>query len=442
MFNCIADRAMHSGAAPAAAFAFLTFLAPSAIAQPAPASEFRRAQPESHGMSTARLAQIDTVMQGLVDSARAAGISVLVLRDGVIMKSGVYGWSDVQARRPLQSDALFRIASQSKAVTSVAVMMLVEEGKLQLSDPVQDWLPTFARKMVATDSGDIPARRAITIRDLLTHSAGLSYGGEAQVRQRYEAAGLGQAAGQGWYFADKTEPICTTMDRLGTLPSVAQPGARFVYGYATDVLGCVVERISGKSLDAFFRERIFGPLRMRDTHFFVPVSDSSRLAVVHSVGDAGLQRAEAGARGQGMYVDGPRTSYSGGAGLVSSIQDYARFVQMLLNGGELDGARILAPHTVSLMSTDHLGDTYTLPGLGFGLGFQILQSPSLAGRYGAPGSYGWAGAYATTYWIDPAERLAVLIMTQTLPSGGLTASDRLRAIVYSSITESGMSAKR
>ncbi len=395
-----------------------------------------RVQPEEVGMSSARLSFVDSVMQRLVNSSRAAGISVLVLRDGKVVKSAVYGWSDREQRRPMQHNTLFRIASQTKAITSVAAMMLVEEGKLQLNDPVQRFVPSFARMRVATDTGDVPARRAVTIRDLLTHAAGLSYGTDASVRTRYEAEGLGPAAGQGWYFADKTEPICTTIDRLGTLPMVSQPGERFVYGYGTDVLGCVIERVAGVPLDVFFRERIFSKLKMHDTYFYVPADQASRVSVVYGASAAGLQRAASGAVGQGAYVDGPRISFSGGAGLVSAIEDYARFLQMLLNGGELDGARLLAPLTVSLMTADHLGSAYAVPGFGFGLGFQVLESPSLAGRHGAPGGFGWGGAYATSYWVDPAERLVMLIMTQTLPSGGLDAADRLRTIVYSSIIES------
>jgi CubicO group peptidase (beta-lactamase class C family) len=406
-----------------------------AAAAPAAGQRLPRVDPEAVGMSSVRLARIDTVMRAAVDSTRTAGIAVLVLRDGQVVKAGTYGWADREAQRPLGPDALFRIASQTKAVTSVAAMMLVEEGRLRLSDPVQRWMPTFAGMSVVSGDESTPARRPITIRDLLTHSAGLSYGNEPAVRELYAAAGLGPAAGHGWYFADKEEPICTTLDRLGTLPVVAHPGERYVYGYGTDVLGCVVERVSGRTLDAFFRERIFRPLRMSDTHFFLPVTERPRLAAVHAAGPGGLRRAAEGATGQGAYVDGPRASFSGGAGLVSSIDDYARFLQMLLNGGELDGARILAPHTVALMTADHLGTLYTSPGLGFGLGFEVLEEPGRAGRYGTPGAYGWGGAYATTYWIDPEERLVALIMTQTLPSGGLDVADRFRTLVYAALLQ-------
>jgi CubicO group peptidase (beta-lactamase class C family) len=395
-----------------------------------------RTQPEAVGMSGERLDRIDAVMQRYVDSDRTAGIAVLVLRDGQVVKSGAYGWADREAARPLRTDALFRVASQTKAVTSVAAMMLVEEGRLALSDPVSRWVPSFASATVLRDGAPQALQRAITIRDLLTHTAGLSYGGEPAIRQAYEAAGLGPAAGRGWYFADKTEPICDTMDRLGTLPLVAQPGERFVYGYATDVLGCVVERVAGQSLDAFFQERIFRPLRMTDTYFFVPPAQRARLATVYAAEGGRLERAPEGPRGQGEYAEGPRRSFSGGAGLVSTIEDYARFLRMLANGGESDGVRLLAPYSVALMTQDHLGAVGGRQGMGFGLGFEVLERPGLVPRFGAPGAYGWGGAYATTYWVDPAERIVALIMTQTLPGGGLDAADRFRTLVYSAITES------
>jgi CubicO group peptidase (beta-lactamase class C family) len=382
----------------------------------------------------ARLARVDSVLQAQVDGGRAAGIAVLVVRDGAEVKAGAYGWADRESGRALRSDVLFRIASQTKAVTSVAAMMLVEEGKLRLGDPARRWIPGLGSAGVAGDAGVDRLRRPVTIRDLLTHTAGLSYGTEPHVREAYAAAGLGPAAGAGWYFADKEEPICASMDRLAGLPLVAQPGERFVYGYATDVLGCVIERVSGQPLDEFFRSRIFMPLNMVDTHFFVPVEKLDRLATVYASGRGGLERAQAGAHGQGDYAAGPAASFSGGAGLVSTLDDYGRFLQMLANGGELDGVRLLSPHTVGLMTADHLGAVYDRPGLGFGLGFEVLTDPGLAGRFGVRGSYGWGGAYSTTYWVDPAERLVALIMTQTMPSGGLDAADRFRALVYAALT--------
>jgi CubicO group peptidase (beta-lactamase class C family) len=317
-------------------------------------------------------------------------------------------------------DAIFRIASQTKAITSAAIMILLEEGKVALNDPVARFIPAFTSTTVAvaTDTGRaiVPARRAITIRDLLTHTAGISYGTDSLVAKLYEAKGLGPAAGFGWYTADKDEPVCATMERLATLPFVAQPGERWVYGYNTDVLGCVVERASGMALDAFVASRITGPLGMVDTHFFLPQAKRDRLAAVYaSTGDGTIQRAPDGARGQGHYVDGPRRSFAGGAGLVSTARDYARFLQMLLGGGAVDGVRILAPATVRLMATNALGTLYSTSGTGFGLGFETVE------RFGASaltseGTFSWGGAYGSNYRVDPKEKLVVVFMIQQIPN--------------------------
>ncbi|MEO7963010.1 MAG: serine hydrolase, partial [Gemmatimonadaceae bacterium] len=229
--------------------------------------------------------------------------------------------------------------------------------------------------------------------------------------------GLGPAAGWGWYTADKDEPICTTMERLASLPFVSQPGEAWVYGYNSDILGCVVERAAGVPFDVFLRTRITEPLGMRDTYFFLPPEKRDRLVTVYASGEgkAALTRAPDGARGQGHYVEGPRRSFSGGAGLVSTARDYARLLQMMLNGGALDGARILAPSTVALMTTNHVGTLFSTSGLGFGLGFQI------DGRFGAngpggEGGYGWGGAYGSGYHVDPASRLVYSFMINQLPN--------------------------
>ena len=406
--------------------------AASAFAQGLP-----RGRPDPLGFAPDRLARIDSVMQRYVDSGRVAGVVTLVARHGRVAQLGAYGWSDREAGRRMSADAIFRIASQSKAVTSVAVMMLVEAGRLGLADPVSRWLPGFATAAVATpDTAHprVPLRRPISIRDLLTHTAGISYGTDSLVAPLYRAAGLGPAAGYGWYFADKTEPICASMDRLAALPFVAQPGERFVYGYNTDILGCLVERVSRMPLDEFLRTRIFAPLKMRDTHFFLPTAERERLAAVYAVTDRGIVRAPDGPLGQGSYVDGPRASFSGGAGLLSTAGDYARFLQMLLNGGTLDGARILAPATVALMTRNQAGTVYDRTGAsGFGLGFEVLLDPGLAGQYGSVGRYGWGGAYATNYWVDPGQDLVAVLMLQLLPSGGLDIGDRFRNLVYQAI---------
>jgi len=419
--------------------AFLSLAAAaSALAQGLP-----RGRPEQLGFAPERLARVDSVMQRYVDSGRVAGVVTLVARHGRIAQVGAYGWADREAGRRMSADAVFRIASQTKAVTSVAVMTLVEEGRLRLADPVSRWLPSFAAATVVADTGRgrVPVRRSVTIRDLLTHTAGISYGTDSLVQDLYRAAGLGPAAGYGWYFADKTEPICTSMDRLGSLPFVAQPGTRFVYGYNTDILGCVVERVSGQSLDDFLRTRILSPLRMSDTHFFLPAEKRDRLTAVYAANDrGGYVRADEGPRGQGAYVDGPRAGYSGGAGLLSTAGDYARFLQMLLDGGTLDGARILAPATVALMTADQIGSLYGSAASGFGLGFEVLLDPGRAAQYGTPGRFGWGGAYATNYWVDPGEDLVAVFMVQLLPRGDLDLADRFRTLVYQAIVTPGAAA--
>lgn len=372
------------------------------------------------GLLPDRAARIDRLLQQYVDDGRIAGIAALVLRHGRPVYERAVGWADKEAGRPMTMDTLFRIASQTKAVTSVAVLMLVEEGRVALGDPVSRFIPAFARTTVATsaDTGvaTTPARRPITIRDLLTHTAGISYGTEPHVAALYEAKGLGPAAGLGWYTADKDEPICTTMARLAEVPFVAQPGERWVYGYSTDVLGCVVEQASGLPLDAFFRTRIFEPLGMSDTHFFLPSSKRDRLAAVYASGpDGRITRAPEGARGRGSYVDGPRRSFSGGAGLVSTIRDYARFLEMIRNDGAAGGVRLLAPRTVALMRTNQVGTLHSANGLGFGLGFQTTDRYGANGMDGV-GAFGWAGAYNTQYRVDPDAGLVWLFMTQLLPN--------------------------
>src|SRR5215471_7220736 len=248
----------------------LTF---GAQGQPSPKSDLSIAAP--------RLERIDRVVQKYIDDNRVAGVVALVLKDGKPAYERAFGWADKEAGRKMTPDTIFRIASQTKAFTSAAVLALMEEGKLGITEPVSHFIPSFAKTTVLkadATMGAAPAKRPITIADLLTHTAGISYGTDPQVSAMYEAKGLGPAAGNGWYTADKNEPICETMERLGTLPFVAQPGEAFVYGYNTDILGCVVEKASGMPLDEFVRTRITGPLGMKDTRFFLPSEQRERLA--------------------------------------------------------------------------------------------------------------------------------------------------------------------
>lgn len=391
------------------------------------------------GFATDRLARIDQMMQRYVDQNQIAGAVGLVMRDGRIVYERAVGWADKEAGRRMTTDAIFRIASQSKAVTSTAIMILMEEGKLALEDPVSRYIPTFARTTVTSQSDTgrvtVPAKRPIRIRDLLTHTAGISYGTDPIVAPLYAAKGLGPAAGQGWYTADKNEPICTTMERLGTLPFVAQPGAAWVYGYNTDILGCVVERASGIPLDQFIRTRITEPLGMKDTFFFIPPEKRQRLTAVYVADSTGrVHRAQNGPLGQGDYVEGPRRNFSGGAGLLSTARDYARFLQMLLNGGELDGARILSPKTVDVMTSNQVGTLYNwIPGQGFGLAFYTIDRVGADGL-ASVGSWGWSGAYSTMYKVDPKERLVMTFMIQQFPYGAEAAA-RFPTLVYQALVE-------
>ena len=391
-------------------------------------------------LSTERLARLDKVLQQYVDENRIAGVVALVLRDGQPVYERASGWSDKEAGRKMTSDTIFRIASQTKAITSVAVLSLVEEGKIGIGDPVSRFIPAFAKTTVAVRNEDgggldiVPAKRQITIRDLLTHTAGISYGTDRDVASLYEAKGLGPAAGNGWYTADKTEPICNTMERLASLPFVAQPGEAWVYGYNTDVLGCVVERASGTPLDAFIRTRITAPLGMKDTQFFLPPNQRERLAAVYASGSDGkIVRAPDGPKGQGQYVDGPRRSFAGGAGLLSTARDYARFLEMIRRGGALDGVRILSPRTVKLMTTNQVGTLHSATGLGFGLGFETTDRDGANGL-DPQGAFGWAGAYSTTYRVDPDARLVMVFMVQMLPNA-TDSRTKFPTMVYQALVD-------
>ncbi len=391
----------------------------------------------AQSLSPERLTRLDTLLQGYIDRQQVNGVVALVLRNGQPVYEKAFGWADKEAGRKMTTDTLFRIASQTKAVTSTAIMMLVEEGKIGINEPAGNFIPSFKKTKVAVKDSTgkveiVDAKRPITIAQLLTHTAGVSYGREPHLEPLYAPKGLGPAAGNGWYTADKNEPICDTMERLGTLPMAAQPGEAYVYGYNTDILGCIVEKASGMPLDEFIAKRITGPLGMKDTRFFVPPSDASRLAVVYRSGQDGkAERAPEGSRGQGHYVNGPRRSFAGGAGLISTARDYSRFLEMIRRDGELDGVRLLAPRTVKLMRTNQSGTLHSTTGLGFGFGFQTID------RYGASGlaevgAFGWSGAYGTTYQIDPASGLVLVLMQQTMPNA-TDIQPKFAATVYQSL---------
>lgn len=387
-------------------------------------------------ISKERLARIDGLMQQYVDENLIAGAVALVLHNGQPVYQRAVGWSDKEAGTRMAMDTIFRIASQTKAVTSVAILQLQERGKLVVTDPVSKYIPEFAKTtvLVKNESGTttVPATRPITLRDLLTHTAGISYGTQPEIADLYAAKGLGPAAGNGWYTADKNEGTCTTMARLASLPFSAQPGSAYVYGYNTDILGCVVERASGMPLDEYFRTQITQPLGMKDTHFFLPQDQRRRLAAVYSSGPNGkIVRAPNDAKGQGHYVDGPRKNFAGGAGLLSTAQDYARFLEALRNGGVLDGVRILSPRSVALMTTNQIGDLHVKDDMGFGFGFEVVERFGASGLE-APGSFGWGGAYGTNYRIDPTSGLVVVLMLQLMPNH-TDFREKFANIVYQSL---------
>jgi CubicO group peptidase (beta-lactamase class C family) len=387
------------------------------------------------GFSAAKLQRLNAELDSYVAAGRLAGGVLWVGRRGQVAHVYAFGQRDVELRSPMREDTMFRIASQTKALVSTATLMLQEEGKLLISDPVSKYLPQFRETTVAVPKASggydiVQARRPITIRDLLTHTSGVGYGG-GPATDRWQAAGI-----TGWYFADREEPIRETVSRMASLPFEAQPGERWVYGYNTDILGALIEQVSGQTLDELLRSRIFAPLGMNDTYFYVPESKWDRVATVYSLGATGrIERTpdRGGMVSQGSYMSGPRRSFSGGAGLVSTARDYARFLQMMLNGGELDGLRLLSRQTVELMTSNHLRGVAFNDGQGFGLGFSVLTDVGARGTPGSVGEFGWGGAYHSTYWVDPKEQLVVVYLTQLIPAGDIDDHAKVRALLYAAL---------
>jgi CubicO group peptidase (beta-lactamase class C family) len=414
-----------------------TITAILALCLPLAAADLPKVRPEIVGLSTDRLARIGEVMQRYVDEGRLGGAVTLVARQGKVAHLQAFGTLDPRTGAAMTADAIFRIASQTKAVTSVAVMLLFEEGSLLIDDPVAKYIPEFAKTTVAVPDGSkagpgykiVPAKRQITIRDLLTHTSGISYG-DGPAKDLYAKAGI-----QGWFLADRDEPIGDIAKRLAKLPFDAQPGEKYIYGYNTDILGYLVEVVSGQSLAEFVERRITKPLAMADTSFFLPPEKADRLTAVYGIGGDGKAGLVDDPK-DACYVKGPRRCYAGGAGLLSTAEDYARFLLMLQSGGEWGGVHILSPKTVQLMTVDHAGSLYSSPSNGFGLGFWVTRELGRNGEPGSVGAFGWGGAYHTTYWVDPAEKLVAVFMTQLLPATGSDAQAKFKALVYQSIIES------
>lgn len=433
--------AYAQSAAPAAA--------PAPVARPQAAKAtyaLPRATPESVGISSQRLERMHAAMQALVDGRQAGGIVTLVARDGKMVDLKAFGFQDVESKTPLKTDSIFRIASMTKPITSVAIMMLFEDGKLALTDPVSRFIPAFREMKVLTRSAPNaeptlqPARRQITIRDLLTHRSGLTYGflDNAQTGTAYREGGVSDGL-------TVTEfSLAENMERLAKAPLVSQPGAEWHYSLSTDVLGRVVEVASGMPFDRFMRDRILDPLHMVDTAFEVPDAKWSRFTSVYTGDGNGGIRPMKSPEAFGNTVMAPadyktgKKYLSGGAGLVSTAQDYSRFAQMLLNGGSLDGVRLLSPKTVELMTVSHTRDlnmagTPVLgPGAEWGLGFKITSDLGSTMQPGSVGMYGWSGIYGTFFWVDPAERLIGVMMVQRYP--GATAAAPFQNLTYQAIT--------
>ena len=418
----------------------LTFLVFSTIALQA--QELSRTRPDRLGFDRDRLEQLDSTLQSYIDNEQIAGSVTLVLRNGRIAYSSAKGMQDREAAIPMQENSLFRIASQTKAIVSTGIMILHERGVLNIADPLSKYFPEWAntRVGVANDNGGIdlvPLVRPINLRDLLTHTSGIGYGGfggSSPVTPAWDQAGIA-----GWYLASHPEGIQAIVRKMASLPQRAQPGQEWIYGYNIDILGAVIEVASGKALDIFLDEEIFTPLGMNDTNFFPPQELAGRLSKVYrGKAGGGIEPAPAVAsmQGQGEYLSGPKATFSGGAGLTSTANDYARFLQMTLNGGELNGVRILGRKTIELMTTDHLRQIPFNSGTGFGLGFSVLKDVGARGTMGSVGEYGWGGAYHSTYWVDPVENLVVVYLSQILsPNPGLDDFQKLRAGLYSAITE-------
>jgi CubicO group peptidase (beta-lactamase class C family) len=399
------------------------------------------ASPESAGFSSERLKRIDNAMGEWVTKGWVHGCEALIIRNGKIVYYKAAGYNDLDTKTPFPKDGIFRIASQTKAIVSVAVMMLFDDGKIALNDPVSKYIPTFKSPQVLdkfnaadTTYTTVPATREVTIRDLLTHTSGLGY---AQIGSR-EASAIYEKAKLTAGIGVTNESLLTAMTRLGTLPLMHQPGAKWTYGLNNDVLGCIVEIVSGIPLDEFFRRRIFEPLGMKDTYFVVPAEKASRLVNLYTEDSTGkLVKAASRMLNGPVGPDYPlkkHTYFSGGAGLSSTIYDYGIFLQMLLNGGEYNGKRILGSNTVRLMTMNQVGDLFTRPGDGFGLGFQVVGEKN--GLVPAqPGTFSWGGAFQTSYWVDPKENMVMLFYRQLQRSTHGDIVEKFRALTYSSMND-------
>ncbi|MEW6997794.1 serine hydrolase domain-containing protein [Colwelliaceae bacterium BS250] len=355
------------------------------------------------------------VLNEYIKTGKLAGGVILVMKDGEKILHYAAGMQDVESGKPMNKDSLFRIASQTKALTTVSVMILKERGLLKLTDPVSKYIPAFKKTTVLTINKDEsrkiePASREITIHDLMTHSSGISYGWGPNHKQ-WKKAGL-----LGGFFSDRDQTMAQVLAPIPSLPHKAQPGTQYVYGYNTDLLGVIIKIVSGKSLKDFFESEITGPLKMIDTHFYLPLDKADRLATVYNVTPSGLERAEDGSSAratylsQGNYVHAPHKAFSGGGGLISTTDDYAVFLSMLENNGSLNGVTILSPASVAEMTQDQIPYIDTnWDGYGFGFTLEIADAGADKGK---TTEYGWGGAFHTSYYVRPEDNVVVVYMTQ------------------------------
>jgi CubicO group peptidase (beta-lactamase class C family) len=404
------------------------------------AQELPTAKPEAVGLSSERLERIATTIQRNIDSKRIAGTVTLVVRHGKVAWFRAQGMADREAGKPMPADAMFRICSMTKAITSVAAMMLYEEGKFLLDEPVSKYLPEFKdmKVLVKPAKGEpytIPATKDITIRDLMRHTSGMTYNWNEDLGPMYEKAGV--ASGLLQY--DGT--IGDSTKRLAALPLLFNPGEKWEYSLSVDVLGRLIEVVSGEPLDEFFRKRIFDPVGMKDTYFFPPDNKLNRLATAYTYyPEKGLNRFPDTPIREGSFVysadyptNGPKKLFSGGAGLVSTAMDYARFCQLMLDEGKFGNTRLLSRKSVELMTHDQLGKISVDQGFGLGFGIEGVKEP--LSELGTPGAYAWGGFFYTAFSIDPKEQMIVVFMAQLHPTGGLELDRQVHELAYQAIND-------
>ncbi len=401
-------------------------------------SDFSLDFSDTEGFVDDRLLRIDAAITAEADSGKIAGAVALVVKDGDVVYHKSFGLADIDSATSMQNDSIFRIASMTKAITSVAVMMLHEQGHFMLNDPVSRYIPAFSNPDVAVafdDDGSVTetrrASREIRIVDLLSHSSGIGYAFVNQpLQKQYKTSGVIDG------LTAKDVKLADSIKLLAEQPLLFDPGERFEYGLNTDVLGYLVEVISGRSLDVFFAEEIFTPLRMTDTYFYLPDDKADRLVTLYAEVDGQLRvsdgtEADIKLDNPRYPVEGAKSHFSGGAGLSSTALDYARFVQMLLNEGELDGNRVLSRKSVELMRSPRLEFPW-VTGTSFGLGFQVIDDLGLYGELGSKDTYSWGGAFNTTFWIDPEEQLIGIFMSQSRPYT-TDISARYQSLVYQAL---------